>query len=98
MEEIQGAKAYMKCSKEWESVDMEISKIFKRMAQQEMNHAEELNMIVNRIFRTHLHEMDSKKLADLMQTINTDQIKEAKSYIPEADPVIAKPQPIAAKT
>ena len=94
MEEIQGAKAYMKCSKEWESVDGEIAKTFKHMAQQEMTHAEELNKIVTRIFRTHLHEMDTKSFADLMETINHDQIKEAKNYIPEADPVVMPTQTV----
>ena len=85
MEEIQGAKQYMKCSKEWESVDGEIAKSFRSMSQQEMHHAEELNNIVTRIFRMHLQDVDARQLVDLMQTINADQIKEAKSYVPEAE-------------
>lgn len=88
MEEIQGAKAYMKCSRDWENVDGEISKTFKQMAQQEMMHAEELNKIVSKIFKNHLQTMDARAFADLMETINHDQIKEAKNYIPEADPVV----------
>lgn len=90
MEEIQGAKQYMKCSKKWESTDAEISKMFMHMAQQEMTHAEDLNKIVTRIFRMHLTEIDAKKLIDLMQTINMEQINEAKNYVPEADPVLTQ--------
>lgn len=88
MEEIQGAKMYLNCAKDWETTDMEISKMFMKMAQQEMEHADHLNAIVTKIFRTHIQTMDVKQLADLMQMINMDQIKAARSYVPEADPEV----------
>lgn len=88
MEEIQGAKAYMNCASMWEKTDGEISKMFSTMARQEMEHAEHLNTIVTRIMRTHISADDLARLPELMQMINREQITEAKSYIPEADPEV----------
>ena len=100
MEEIQGAKNYMKCSKAWEEKDYEISRTFHKMANQEMMHAEELNKIVAKILTNHLDDVDMRRLPELMKMINTDQIANAKNYVPDADPepVVRAATPVVPKT
>lgn len=88
MEEVQGAKAYMRCSNEWKNTDPEISKTFHHMALQEMSHAEQLNQMVLKILNGHMEEIDLKRLPELMSTINKEQINAAKSYIPDAEPEV----------
>jgi rubrerythrin len=100
MEEIQGAKNYMNCSKAWEEKDYEIAKTFHKMATQEMMHADELNKIVTKILSNHLSDADMKRLPELMKMINSDQITNAKNYVPDADPepVVRTATPTATKT
>lgn len=76
MEEIDGAKEYLKLSKDWVEADPEVSKMYLKMAKEELSHATNLNTMVTKVMK----DMNAKELAEfpaLISEINSKQIKDA---------------------
>ena len=76
MEEVNGARAYRDQSKEWQSANSAISKMYYEMATQEISHAKHLVEILKEMSKNGV-SAEEKVLISFIEEISEDQIAEA---------------------
>jgi hypothetical protein len=77
MEEVQGSQEYLRCYDKWSNVDKKISSMYKEMSEQELGHAENLNIILDSL-KIHEDYSDHADIIEFLVDMNKDLIRESK--------------------
>lgn len=76
MEEVDGARKYYECSKNW-AAHADISKMYKDMASQELDHATHLMEILRAIGKQPDVTSEETVLINFIVDVGTDQVKKS---------------------
>lgn len=76
MEEVDGARKYYECSKNW-AAHADISKVYKEMASQELDHAMHLMDILRAMGKLPDVASEEKVLIDFIVDVGNDQVKKS---------------------